>query len=445
MITCTNLATSLSVNTASSYATDSISAGAQKLILAIIFSNKETAGSPNFPTLSGASLTWIPVQGYISGSLATARITIYRAITTSATSGAITIDFASQNQNRCNWSIVELGGVDLRNGGNDAVVQTQYGETSASTTFSITLGAFSDTKNATLGFLRNNNTLDITAGSGFTEIADVAITSSTTQVEFKASPDTSVDWSWASSIANTYGVALELKAIDVKKVSGFMSYLVSKIVNFKNRAIELYTTPLFSDANLKFYWRFEGNANDSTANANHGTATDVTYSTANGKFGQGGGFNGTSSKIVGAYTFTANQATTIMGWLYCTATTSAYRNFMDTLTVKPMIWFDVNQRIEFDASEKVSTLVYRNQWVHVAISKPSGNSSATYYVNGKSIGSGNAYAVPSAKPTWFVRGTSEYWLGNADEVALFDRALTATEIASIYSSQVKKIAKTLNT
>ena len=42
---------------------------------------------------------------------------------------------------------------------------------------------------------------------------------------------------------------------------------------------------------------FEGNSNDSTSNSNDGTDTSITYSTANGKIGQGAGFNGSTSNI----------------------------------------------------------------------------------------------------------------------------------------------------
>ena len=57
-------------------------------------------------------------------------------------------------------------------------------------------------------------------------------------------------------------------------------------------AIELLNTPLFDDPTLQVYYRFEGNSNDSK-NSNNGTATAVTYSSGNGKFGEGVGFDET--------------------------------------------------------------------------------------------------------------------------------------------------------
>ena len=52
--------------------------------------------------------------------------------------------------------------------------------------------------------------------------------------------------------------------------------------------MELYKTfSLFTDVNLKAYYRLEGNANDATANAHNGTDLNATYGTLYGRYGQG--------------------------------------------------------------------------------------------------------------------------------------------------------------
>jgi len=51
------------------------------------------------------------------------------------------------------------------------------------------------------------------------------------------------------------------------------------------------------NANTKLLLHLNGNSTDSSGNSNIGTDTSITYSQANGRFGQGAGFNGTSSKI----------------------------------------------------------------------------------------------------------------------------------------------------
>ena len=47
----------------------------------------------------------------------------------------------------------------------------------------------------------------------------------------------------------------------------------------------------------KLLLHMEGDATDSSGNSNNGTSTNITYSQANGRFGMGAGFNGSSSYI----------------------------------------------------------------------------------------------------------------------------------------------------
>lgn len=57
---------------------------------------------------------------------------------------------------------------------------------------------------------------------------------------------------------------------------------------------ELYTISLLSDSNLKAYYRLNGNSNDSK-NSNNGSDANMSY--VDGKFGQAGSFNATTSII----------------------------------------------------------------------------------------------------------------------------------------------------
>ncbi len=85
-------------------------------------------------------------------------------------------------------------------------------------------------------------------------------------------------------------------------------------------AEELFVTGIFNDPSIKSYWRLEGNSNDAKA-SNNGTDTSITYNSGNGKFSQGAGFNGTSSKIaINAARVGANTAYSIVGWFKTTST-----------------------------------------------------------------------------------------------------------------------------
>ena len=54
---------------------------------------------------------------------------------------------------------------------------------------------------------------------------------------------------------------------------------------------------LWPQSGLVGLWHLNGHSTDFSGNNNHGTDTSVTYSMANGKFNQGAGFNGSTSKI----------------------------------------------------------------------------------------------------------------------------------------------------
>jgi hypothetical protein len=173
---------------------------------------------------------------------------------------------------------------------------------------------------------------------------------------------------------------------------------------------------------------------DLSGNGRTGTLQNTpTYSSANGGTLV---FDGTNQYVNIISPAITNQAVTYAGWVYSTETTSTYKNFIETRTQKPMIWWNTSGRIEFDANDFTTTLVYRNQWVYVALSKPSGTSSPSYYVNGVLVGTGpNPYPVPAETPTWLNReGGVGSWKGNCSIIQVYNRALTAGEIAQNYNA-----------
>ena len=76
-------------------------------------------------------------------------------------------------------------------------------------------------------------------------------------------------------------------------------------------------------------------------------------------------------------------------------------------------------------------------WYHLATVHD--GTSATLYLNGSSLGTQTVNAVPSTAGNSFNIGRylsgSYYWNGYLDEVALFNRALTSTEVSNIHNSK----------
>jgi hypothetical protein len=99
-----------------------------------------------------------------------------------------------------------------------------------------------------------------------------------------------------------------------------------------------------------------------------------------------------------------------------------------------MIWWNASGQIEFDAALYTTAIVYRNQWVYVALSKPAGSSVASYYVNGTLVGTGTAYTTTAGTPTWFNRAGAQTWRGNSSQISAYNRALSAVEVLQNYNA-----------
>jgi len=213
-ITATHLLTSGDSADATSYVTASISPTAGKLVLLAV-ANVSTATPPaNTPTVSGAGMTWTEVATKVETTDTFRRITVFRGVA-GGSSGALTIDFAGETQLRCGWSISEFADCDTSgtNGAN-GIVQSVTGENVASpnTDLSITLAAFTSTDNATYGALRKASAEAVSPGTGFTELGEYEFeTGNIIETEFKATNDTSVDWSWASGNSFATGIGIELR------------------------------------------------------------------------------------------------------------------------------------------------------------------------------------------------------------------------------------------
>jgi hypothetical protein len=225
---------------------------------------------------------------------------------------------------------------------------------------------------------------------------------------------------------------------------------------------ELASTGLFSDANLVAYWKFEGNSNDSKG-SNNGTDTSVTYGTAYGKFNQGALYNGTTSKTNIGSVVSGSTARTVSAWVYPT-TTSGGRCWYASGTNAANAAFAVltNGSIANDVYIYLNTQDYKtgavltqNVWNHVVVTYDGGSLSTSTlhaYVNGVEqsltkvgVGTGVANTTNSNFSLGYSAiGSDSYFAGNLDEIAVFSRSLSATEVGYLYSLGTTKAYYPLN-
>lgn len=209
-------------------------------------------------------------------------------------------------------------------------------------------------------------------------------------------------------------------------------------------------TALFVDANLVYLWEFDGNSNTAVG-SNNGTDTDMTYSTAGGKYVQGAVFNGTSSRIQiekNGFDIASNGSFSVGGWVKGDNSSSGNKNILtiDNGDTRGLILI----RFNFGGSDKHLAAVIRDDtdastqnlestsdvndggWHHIALVKSTNN--IKLYVDGvaqvnTTCTENGAYTF-SAGNGFFGAETaaSNFLPGNEDDWFYFNDALTQAEI-----------------
>lgn len=200
-------------------------------------------------------------------------------------------------------------------------------------------------------------------------------------------------------------------------------------------------------------WHLNGNSNDSSGNAYNGVDTNITYSLANGKFGQGAGFNGTSSKIVAnAPDYYGSQNLSFSAWIYLTSLPPSGKKMVPFTVFESATPTTYDKAIRINNNGSVETYVYDGvekiavspagsisiyNWYHVF-----GVFDGSYiylYLNGdfvtKVVASGSYnFTTPKIGIGHYDGGASNsYYAGGIDEIALFSRALSASDIRKWYA------------
>jgi hypothetical protein len=210
-----NLTTGTDAVGGASFTTASITLTANKLGLLAVASRMNSSVTPNTPTITGWTL--IDAIEYDTGAPSQKKISLFRRLAGTDSTGTLAIEFAGQSQTHCVWVVDEASDNDTGGtNGSTATVQsaTAKDEVQASLTLTVTLAAFSSSNNATYGaFSSDTSSSAPTVGAGFTSLGDANInTVIRLGTEFKDTNDTSVDYTWATNTsAKVGGIAIEIK------------------------------------------------------------------------------------------------------------------------------------------------------------------------------------------------------------------------------------------
>ena len=124
--------------------TASVSPSSYALVLLWV-ENRVMATLPAEPTVSGNSLTWdkVATVTFNNTSSSYSRLTLFKALGASPTSGAVTIDFGGASQGHVVWSMAEYTGVSI----SAPVVQYATNRADSVSALGVTLSSFSSTSN----------------------------------------------------------------------------------------------------------------------------------------------------------------------------------------------------------------------------------------------------------------------------------------------------------
>lgn len=216
--------------------------------------------------------------------------------------------------------------------------------------------------------------------------------------------------------------------------------------------IELYSTPLFNDADLASYWRFEGNSNDSKSSKN-GTDTSMSYSSTDGLFGQHAVFGGSGYINFGNnYNFERTNSWSVSLW-FKTASMNGILLGKQNSASPYNGWYIAGLqqlgsalRVGMTDSgggsligDSVSTYT-DSAWHHLVMTYngTSQNSGLLCYIDGSAISLTYTNTISATIQTSFNlqagarNGANSLFTGRLEEVAIFNRVLKATEISNLH-------------
>jgi hypothetical protein len=235
---------------------------------------------------------------------------------------------------------------------------------------------------------------------------------------------------------------------DTGRVNGTTYYYVIAATNaygVSSNSAEASATP----SDMRALYAFEGNAQDSSGSGNHGTATAVSYVT--GKVGaQAAQFNGTSSYVLIPRSVTDDF--TVAMWVKTTDTAGSAgaqwwsgKGLVDgevggggadwgTAIVNGKFVIGIGST-GGDSTFASSTNINDGTWHHVAATRNNTSGAIAVYVDGILRGSGTgatgSRTFPSSLRIGSLQTGNNFLNGTLDDVRLYDRILSASEISAL--------------
>lgn len=194
------------------------------------------------------------------------------------------------------------------------------------------------------------------------------------------------------------------------------------------------------------WWPFNGNANDESGNGNNGTVNGATLTTDRNNVPNAAySFGGNNVLIPLNQTIVNMPSRTISLWFNSSTPQSGGRLFETTSYSWGIGCYNSNQ---FDCWYQKSNINYNainlnfgghNIWHNLVYLCDSVTGNVKVYLNGVNVHSSIAVSSPGNPNAWlnhFIKvgqgNSNESFMGKIDDIALWNRSLTASEILAIY-------------
>ena len=209
------LTTGSSLEVLPQYTTGDIQPTASALVLAFV-ANARDVGTPANKTLatpevSGNGLTWQRVTTVATPD-GNRRLSCFRALGAAPTSSAAVISFGDQRQGACAWSIIEYSDVDVSGSNGAGAIAQSLSAADKGRGLTATLTPSDSEHGRTVGAVMLEPTLatqphPVSAGTGFSEIHEQTVTSSTAlttgmtlQTQDSTSSASTIAWTWEDNL-----------------------------------------------------------------------------------------------------------------------------------------------------------------------------------------------------------------------------------------------------
>ncbi|MBJ7289980.1 hypothetical protein [Williamsia sp.] len=217
-----SLAQGNSTTNARAFDTGTVRPTANMAVLAFVASARNAGvATAAEPTLTGTGMTWEQVTTLTTGVLGERRLTCFRAVATAPVDSAVTIDFGTQQQDYCAWSVIGYTGVDFASTPDrSGVVGSRTGSAGGETVV-LQLDPAAGPRNVTVGAVMvagfNAPPREVDTTTGFTEIAEQRPNQpvgrgATLQTQDVTPPVGSITWRWSGS-GDAVAIGVEIAVV----------------------------------------------------------------------------------------------------------------------------------------------------------------------------------------------------------------------------------------